>query len=59
MDLQTRLQRLEQQLNAFEKLHREELENFAKKLAAYEQLHADEVKMLREQLEEAKRASEA
>ena len=50
MDLSTLVQRFEQQLVAFEKLHTDELRGLEEKLAAYRQLHADEVKLLREEL---------
>ncbi len=50
MDLKTRLQRLEQQLAAFEKLHRSELAEFERRLAVYRQLHRDEVGLLRSEL---------
>ena len=50
MNLETQLHRLEQQLNAFEKLHTDELKKFEEKLAAYLRLQADEVKFLRQEL---------
>jgi hypothetical protein len=50
MDLETRLRRFEQQLDAFEKLHTDELKKFEEKLAIYLRLQADEVKFLREEL---------
>ncbi len=56
MDLETQVRRLEQQLNAFEKLHANELKDFQEKLAAYMRLQADEVRQLHEQLAELRRA---
>jgi hypothetical protein len=50
MDLETRLGRFEQQLDAFEKLHTDELKKFEEKLETYLRLQADEVKFLREEL---------
>jgi hypothetical protein len=50
MNLETRLRRFEQQLDAFEKLHTDELKKFEEKLATYLRLQADEVKFLREEL---------
>lgn len=50
MNLETQIRRLEQQLDAFETLHREELKKFEEKLATYSRLQADEVKFLREEL---------
>lgn len=50
MDFEARLGRFEQQLDAFEKLHADELKKFQEKLAAYLRLQADEVKFLREEL---------
>ncbi len=44
------IQRFEQQLSAFEKLHADEVKGMEEKLALYRQLHADEVKMLHEEL---------
>ena len=48
LDLQAR--RLEQQINAFERLHTDELQRFESQLAAYRQLQADELNQLRDQL---------
>ena len=59
MDLETHVQRFEQQLSAFEKLHADELKDFREKLAIYMRLHADEVKLLREELAEVKKALDA
>jgi len=50
MNLETQIRRLEQQLDAFETLHREELKKFKEKLATYSRLQADEVEFLREEL---------
>ena len=50
MNLETQLRRCEQQLDAFEKLHTDELKKFEEKLAIYSRLQADEVKFLREEL---------
>lgn len=50
MNPETQLRRLEQQLDAFEKLHADELKKFKEKLATYLRLQADEVKFLREEL---------
>ncbi len=58
MDLETQIRRFEQQLNAFEKLHANELKDFQEKLAAYVRIQADEVKFLRQQLDDLKKASE-
>ena len=49
LDLQAR--RLEQQINAFERLHTDELHRFESELAAYRQLQADELNQLRGQLQ--------
>jgi len=57
MDLETQIRRLEQQLNAFEKLHANELKDFQEKLAAYVRIQADEVQLLRQQLDDLKKAS--
>lgn len=59
MDLETQVQRFEQQLSAFEKLHADELKDFQEKLEIYMRLHADEVKLLREELAEVKKALDA
>jgi len=59
MDLEMNMQRFEQQLNAFEKLHADELKDFREKLAIYMRLHADEVKLLREELAEVKKVLDA
>ena len=40
MNLETQIGRLEQQLDAFETLHREELKKFEEKLATYSRLQA-------------------
>lgn len=56
MDLETQLRRLEQQLNAFEKLHANELKDFQEKLAAYMRIHLNEVRLLRDQLDDLKKA---
>jgi hypothetical protein len=56
LDIDTHLKRLEQQLAAFEILHREELETFEKKLAIYRGLQAQEVKMLQEEIEKLRAA---
>ena len=50
MNLETQVRRFEQQLDAFEKLHADELKKFEEKLATYLCLQADEVKFLREEL---------
>ena len=50
MNLETRLRRFEQQLDAFEKLHADELKKYEEKLETYLRLQADEVKFLREEL---------
>lgn len=50
MNLETRVQRFEQQLDVFEELHAGELKKFEEKLATYLRLQADEVKFLREEL---------
>jgi hypothetical protein len=50
MDIEMQLQRLEQQLAAFEKLHREELEEFERKFAVYKQLQNDELNLMRQEL---------
>jgi Flp pilus assembly protein TadB len=50
MNLESKLQRFEQQLAAFEKMHNEELKSFAEKLAALKRIQADEVKFLKEEL---------
>lgn len=52
MNLETQIQRFEQQLDAFEQLHADELKGFEKKLATYMRLQADEVKFLRQELAE-------
>ena len=49
-DPATRLQRLEQQLVAFERLHGDELREFQRRLEAYQRLHEDEVRLLREEI---------
>lgn len=56
MELETRLRRFEQQLDAFEKLHSDELKRFEEKLAIYLRLQADEVRFLREELAALKEA---
>jgi hypothetical protein len=43
--------RLEQQINAFERLHTDELQRFESQLAAYRQMQADELNQLRDQLQ--------
>ena len=58
-DLLTRLQRLEQQLAAFEKLHADELKQFEEKLATYMRLQAGEAKLLREELAALRTAVQA
>ena len=58
MDVDSRLNQLEQQLAAFEKLHIGELNDFEERLAVYIKLHADEVKMLGDALAELKREIE-
>lgn len=50
MNLESRLQRFEQQLAAFEEMHANELKGFEEKLETYIRLQADEVKFLREEL---------
>ena len=50
MNFETQLQRFEQQLDSFEKLHADELKKFEEKLEIYLRLQADEVKFLREEL---------
>ncbi len=54
MDLEIQLQRLEQQLASYEKLHVEELQRFQAQAAAFQRLQGDELKMLRDQLQELK-----
>jgi hypothetical protein len=49
-DPATRLQRLEQQLEAFERLHGDELREFQRRLEAYQRLQEDEVRLLREEI---------
>jgi hypothetical protein len=56
MDPETQARRFEQQLQAFEKLHTQELQALEEKLIAYMRLHADEVRLLREQLDELRQA---
>lgn len=50
MNLETRVQRFAQQLDAFEELHAGEIKKFEEKLAAFLRLQADEIKFLREEL---------
>ena len=50
-DLAIGMRRLEQQVNAFEQLHAEELRRFEEQLATYRQLQADELNELRAQLQ--------
>jgi chromosome segregation ATPase len=50
-DLDLQVQRLQQQINAFERLHTDELQRFESQLAAYRQLQADELNQLRNQLQ--------
>ena len=55
-DPATRLQRLEQQLVAFERLHGDELREFQRRLEAYQRLHEDEVRLLREEIADLRAA---
>lgn len=50
MNLETRVQRFAQQLDAFEELHAGEIKKFEEKLAAFLRLQADEINFLREEL---------
>jgi hypothetical protein len=50
MDVELQLRRLEQQLAAFEKMHREELEEFERKFTLYKELQADELNLMRQEL---------
>ena len=56
MNLETQVQRFEQQLNSFEKLHADELKKFEEKLVTYLRLQADEIRFLREELAALKQA---
>jgi len=56
MDLELQVQRFEQQLSAFEKLHSEEMNEFKRKLQVFTQLHHDEIKLLQEELSRLKEA---
>ena len=53
------MHRLEQQLSAFEQLHKNELAEFERKLAIYKQLHKDEVKLLLEEVAKLKETVES
>jgi hypothetical protein len=55
-DPQARLQRLEQQLEAFERLHGDELRELQRRLEAYQRLHEDEVRLLREEIADLRAA---
>ena len=59
MEILTKIRRLEQQLSAFEKLHKNELAEFERKLAIYKQLHKDEVKLLLEEVAKLKETVES
>lgn len=50
MDLALQVQRFEQQLSAFEKLHKDELEEFERKFFLFKKLHEEEVKLLKDEL---------
>jgi hypothetical protein len=54
LDIQTKMRRLEQQLSAFEQLHKNELVEFERKLAIYKQLHKNEVNLLLEEVAKIK-----
>ena len=49
-DPAAQLRRLEQQLEAFERLHADELREFQRRLEAYQRLHEDEVRLLQEEI---------
>jgi hypothetical protein len=55
-DPAARLQRLEQQLEAFERLHSDELRELQRRLEAYQRLQEDEVRLLREEIAELRAA---
>jgi hypothetical protein len=55
-DPQARLQRLEQQLEAFERLHSDELRELQRRLEAYQRLHEDEVRLLRDEIADLRAA---
>ncbi len=55
-DHAARLQRLEQQLDAFERLHGDELRDLQRRLEAYQRLQEDEVRLLREKIAELRAA---
>jgi hypothetical protein len=50
------LQRLEQQLAAFERLHGDELRELQRRLEAYQRLQEDEVRLLREEIADLRAA---
>lgn len=54
LDNSTKLHRLEQQLSAFEKLHKNELAEFERKLAIFQQLQKDEVELLHKEVTKLK-----
>ena len=51
-----RLQRLEQQLDAFEALHGDELRELQRRLEAYQRLQEDEVRLLHEEIADLRSA---
>lgn len=51
-----RLQRLERQLEAFERLHGDELRDLQRRLEAYQRLQEDEVRLLREEIADLRAA---
>ena len=55
-DPATRLQRLEQQLAAFERLHADELAELQRRLEAYQRLQEDEVRLLRAEIADLRAA---
>ena len=55
-DPDARVRRLEQQLEAFERLHGDELRELQRRLEAYQGLHEDEVRLLREELADLRAA---
>jgi hypothetical protein len=58
-DPATRLQRLEQQLAAFERLHADELRELQRRLETYLRLHEDEVRLLRAEIADLRAALDA
>jgi hypothetical protein len=55
-DPAARLRRLEQQLEAFERLHGDELRELQRRLEAYQRLQEDEVRLLREEIADLRAA---